>query len=125
MEQPLDLAASIRANTAAVQANTAMLARLVGEREAVDAPATFEIAFGLDVDAARTALRDAAETEKAPQVKSEVTLDDCKREATALAKRDRDMLAAILADMKAGKVSLLKPEQYADFIRRVDATIPF
>ena len=91
----------------------------------------------IDVAQARRELQDAAAEDEAfaaiekakiktaPQAATEVTLDDCKREATSLAKRDREALAAILAEMNAGKVSLLKPEQYADFIRRVDETIPF
>jgi hypothetical protein len=113
MSEPLDLAASIRANTAAVQALTAAFLRSHPTALAK-----------VDVAAARAELFDAAETEIAPQAEVEVeveergtfTLDAAKKVATTLAKKDREALAALLVQFKADKVSLLKPEQYRAFI---------
>jgi hypothetical protein len=120
MSEPLDLAASIRANTAAVQALTAIITTL-------RAPTVEFAAPKVDVAQARRDLQDAvaedeafaaiekAKTTKPSPVESEVTLDDVKKAAVALAKTDREKLAALLSDFEVPKVTSLKPEQYADF----------
>jgi hypothetical protein len=124
MSEPLDLAASIRANTAAVQALTAIITTL-------RAPTVEFAAPKVDVAQARRDLQDAvaedeafaaiekAKTTKPSPVESEVTLDDVKKAATALAKKDREMLAAILADHKTDKVSNLDPSKYTAFMQDV------
>jgi hypothetical protein len=72
MSEPLDLAASIRANTAAVQALTALLSQpaiVIAPRQRDDAKAE---------DEAFAAIK-PVKTETAPPAATEVTLDDVKK----------------------------------------------
>jgi hypothetical protein len=120
VSEPLDLAASIRANTAAVQALTAIINRLFPtERIAIPRDSVLVIPKVREDAAAEDAAFAAIKTETAPPAASEVTLDDVKAAAVKLAKRDREALAAVLKDFKAAKVVDLKPEQYAEFHKHI------
>ncbi len=137
MSEPLDLAASIRANTAAVQALTA--AFLQGLNSGAIAPnavlvipkAPANVSVASDAFDARAELQAAAEAEvvpparvkpkKSPQGDNEVTLAQVKTAAIALSKTDRDGLAQLLETFQADKVANLKPEQYAEFLGAVEA----
>jgi hypothetical protein len=129
MSEPLDLAASIRANTAAVQALTALLTA----QQSFYGPSVVQLATAPKVDVAkeRRAVEDAAaedeafaavmpaKIETAPPVESEVTLADIKKSATALAKKDREALAALVARYESDKVVNINPTFFAAFQRDV------
>jgi hypothetical protein len=103
VSEPLDLAASIRANTAAVQALTAIINRLFPtERIAIPRDSVLVIPKVREDAAAEDAAFAAIKTETAPPAASEVTLDDVKAAA-----------------VKAAKVVDLKPEQYAEFHKHI------
>jgi len=109
----MDLAESIRENTRAVTALNATLGRLIQQhawvRDTIDVPAT------------ETVSPAAPKTEKAPSVVAEVTLADVKAAAIALAKQDREKLAAALNHFGAAKVVDLQPNQYRDFLGVINA----
>jgi hypothetical protein len=131
MSEPLDLAASIRANTAAVQALTA--AFLQGLNCGIVPPQAVLVVPKIDVAQARRELQDAAaedeafaaiakaKLEKPSAAATEVTLDDVKKAAVALAKKDREKLAAALAKFNAPKVIDLKPRDYHLFLDAIAA----
>jgi hypothetical protein len=116
MSEPLDLAASIRANTAAVQALTALLSQpaiVIAPRQRDDAKAE---------DEAFAAIK-PVKTETAPPAATEVTLDDVKKAATALAKKDRECLAALVKKYESDKVVNINPTFFAAFQRDVEEAL--
>jgi hypothetical protein len=123
MSEPLDLAASIRANTAAVQALTAAFLQSINSG-AVPKAAVLVVPK-VDVAQARRELQDAAAEDEAfaavkPVVEqAPVTLDEVKKAATTLAKKDREALAALVAKYESDKVVNIRPIFYAAFQRDV------
>ncbi len=105
MSEPLDLSASIRANTAAVQALTALLQREVNLSERRVAPEVIDLAaFPLP----------AEEVAEAPVAAP--TVEDVRKAAVALAKVDREKLSKLVAKFEATSAAAIKPERYALFI---------
>lgn len=123
MPTEISLADSIRANTAAVQALTGSIERIFGARifggmtidvPVVDARAADDAAAEDEAFAAIS-----AKTEKSISEVAEPTLAEVKAAAIALAKKDREALAAALAKFNAPKVVDLKPTQFAAFLTEI------
>lgn len=128
----MDLAESIRENTKAVQALTALLERalaspinLAPERPAaIDAEAREVPQPDPQPQAPKPqASKPKAAPKAAPKTPEGPTLDDAKKAAIALVKHDREALVNVLMTFDAPQVALLKPEQYADFIAKCEGKL--
>lgn len=106
---------------AAIQENTAAIKQLIAVMSGKPG-VTPEVKASASKPAAASSVSSPAE-KSAPASSAAIAYDDVKKITLALAKQNRDAAVAVLKEFGAENALKLKPEQYADFMKKAEAKL--